>query len=42
MAAQQLVAGLEGCGGPQPFWALAPLTRLRVRSLAECGLSVVS
>ncbi|KAL4435409.1 hypothetical protein ABPG77_006171 [Micractinium sp. CCAP 211/92] len=29
MAAQQLVAGLEGCGGSQPFWALAPFTRLR-------------
>lgn len=29
LGAQQLVAGLEGCGGAQPFWALAPFARLR-------------
>ncbi|KAL4419839.1 hypothetical protein ABPG75_006937 [Micractinium tetrahymenae] len=29
LAAQQLVAGLEGAGCPQPFWSLAPFTRLQ-------------
>lgn len=41
LAGNDIVAGLEGTGGPAPFWSLVSLTQLQVKE-ADCWACFLS